>query len=82
MSAVAVAFAAAWARPVRRTAGLRGSASAQSDQPVATVAPAASTPARMSRSAADRLASPPVQSRRAALVHVPIGMSVRIGCTA
>jgi len=37
MSAVAVAFAAAWTRPERRTAGSRSSASAQSDQPVATV---------------------------------------------
>ncbi len=79
MKAVAVAFAAAWTRPERRTAGLPCSASAQSDQPVTTVAPAASTPVRTSRSAADRLSLPPVQSKRSELVHAPIGMSVMIG---
>jgi len=67
MSAVAVAFAAAWTRPERRTAASRCSTSAQSDQPVATVAPAASTPVRMSRSAADRplFSARPIQKDRA-----------------
>ena len=82
MSAVAVAFAAAWTSPERRTAASRCSASAQSDQPVAKVAPAASTPVRISRSEADRLSFPPIQSKRTELVHAPIGMSVMIGCTA
>jgi len=82
MSAVAVAFAAAWTRPERRTAALPCSASAQSDQPVAAVAPAGSTPARMSRSEADRLFFPPVESTSSELVHAPIGMSVTIGCRA
>jgi len=82
MSAVAVPFAAAWTSPERRTAALSCSASAQSDQPVAAVAPAASTPVRMRRSEADRLSFPPVQSRITELVHAPIGISLMIGCRA
>ena len=65
--------------PMRRTVSSAGVVSAQSLDPVIAVGTAAAMPTAISRSEAWRDFLPPNRSSRVALVHMPIGRSVRSG---
>src|SRR4051794_4751395 len=67
---------------MRRTESEAGVVSAQSLSPLAAVGTEASTPIATSRRDAVRASLPPNRSSSSDEVHVPIGKSVRNGCSA
>ena len=71
-------FAKAWTSPVRLGFPV---VSDQSLRPAAAVGTAVAMPTMTRASAAGSEARPPARSKRAAMLHAPMGRSVRTGCS-